>query len=311
VAENVVDIPVQRATDSCVVQTAGLRKSYDGFEALRGLDLEVPRGSITGFLGRNGAGKTTAIKILLGMTHPTAGLARVLGFDAAVPGESVVIRRRTGFVSEEKELYDFMTVEEMIRFTAPFFPRWRKDLEQRYLRVFGLPPGRKVKALSRGTRTKLALLLAFCRGGELLVLDEPTSGLDPASAEEVLQALVELVAGEEMTVLFSSHQIAEVEQVADRVVIIDQGRAVVAGVLDDLRESFCRIRLVFEGPAPNAVFRSPGVERVKRDGRVLTILSSRGAEPVVAEAEALHPATVEVVPVTLKEIFLESASSED
>jgi ABC-2 type transport system ATP-binding protein len=288
-----------------------LRKSYDGFEALRGLDLEVPRGSITGFLGRNGAGKTTALKILLGMTHPTAGLARVLGFDAALPGESVVIRRRTGFVSEEKELYDYMTVEEMLRFTAPFFSRWRKDLEQRYLRVFGLPPGRKVKALSRGTRTKLALLLAFCRGGELLLLDEPTSGLDPASAEEVLQALVELVAGEEMTVLFSSHQIAEVEQVADRVVIIDQGRAVVSGVLDDLRESFCRIRLVFEGEAPNVVFRSPGVERVKRDGRVLTILSSRGAEPVVAEAEALHPATVDVIPVTLKEIFLESASSED
>jgi ABC-2 type transport system ATP-binding protein len=302
---------VQRATDQCVVQTAGLRKSYDGFEALRGLDLEVPRGSITGFLGRNGAGKTTTMKILLGMTHPTAGLARVLGFDAALPGESVVIRRRTGFVSEEKELYDYMTVEDTIRFTAPFFPRWRKDLEQRYLHSFGLPAGRRVKALSRGMRTKLALLLAFCRGGELLLLDEPTSGLDPASAEEVLQALVELVAGEEMTVLFSSHQIVEVEQVADRVVIIDRGRAVLAGVLDDLRESYCRIRLVFENEAPNAVFRSPGVERVKREGRVLTILSSKGAGPIVAEAEALQPATVDVIPVTLKEIFLESASSED
>ena len=160
-------------------------------------------------------------------------------------------------------------------------------------------------------RTKLALLLAFCRGGELLLLDEPTSGLDPASAEEVLQALVELVGGEEMTVLFSSHQIVEVEQVADRVVIIDRGRAVVAGVLDDLRESYCRIRLVFENEAPNAVFRSPGVERVKREGRVLTILSSKSAGPILAEAEALRPATVDVVPVILKEIFLKSASSEN
>ncbi len=168
-----------------------------------------------------------------------------------------------------------------------------------------------MKALSRGTRTKLALLLAFCRGGELLLLDEPTSGLDPASAEEVLQALVELVAGEEMTVLFSSHQIAEVEQIADRVVIIDRGRAVVAGGLDELRERYCRIRLVFEGQAPAVAFRSPGVERVKRDGRVLTVLSSHGADAIVAEAQALGPATVDVVPVTLKEIFLESASSED
>src|SRR5205809_7817283 len=106
----------------------------------------------------------------------------------------------------------------MIRFTQPFYPRWRRDLEDRYLRAFELPPDRKVKALSRGTRTKLALLLALCRGAALLILDEPTSGLDPAMTEEVLQALVSHVAREEMTVFFSSHQIAEVDQIAARVV---------------------------------------------------------------------------------------------
>ena len=310
-AEHVAGLAAEQPAEQGIVETTGLRKSYDGLEALRGLDLEVPRGSISGFLGRNGAGKTTTLKVLLGMTHPSAGQARVFGLDATSPRESVDIRRRTGFVSEEKELYDYMTVEDMIRFTAAFFPRWRRDLEGRYLRSFGLPPGRKIKALSRGTRTKLALLLAFCRAGELLILDEPTSGLDPASAEEVLQAIIELVAGQEMTVLFSSHQIAEVEQIADRVIIIDQGRSVVAGVLDDLRERFCRVRLVFAGDAPQVTFHSPGVERATRDGRVLTILSSRGAESVVSEAEALHPVTVDLFPVTLKEIFLESASSED
>src|SRR5258705_13183006 len=143
-----------------------------------------------------------------------------------------------------------MTVEEMIRFTSPFFPRWRPDLEQKYLRAFELPADRKVKALSRGMRTKLALLLALCRGAELLVLDEPTSGLDPAMAEEVLQALVSHVAREEMTVFFSSHQIAEVDQIADRIAIIDRGRAVVTGALDDIRENFRRIQLVFDNEAP-------------------------------------------------------------
>src|SRR5258705_11300967 len=138
-----------------------------------------------------------------------------------------------------------MTVEEMIRFTSPFFPRWRPDLEQKYLRTFELPKDRKVKALSRGTRTKLALLLALCRGAELLVLDEPTSGLDPAMTEEVLQALVSHVACEQMTVFFSSHQIAEVDQIADHVAIIDRGRVAVAGGLDDLRERYRRIQLVF------------------------------------------------------------------
>jgi ABC-2 type transport system ATP-binding protein len=297
--------------DPFVIETAELRKNYDHVEAIRGLNLQVPAGSICGFLGRNGAGKTTTIKLLLGMARPTSGHARVFGLAADAPEASVDIRRRTGFVSDEKDLYGYMAVEEMIRFTASFFPRWRTDLEQRYLRAFELPPDRKVKALSRGMRTKLALLLALCRGAQLLILDEPTEGLDPAMTEEVLQALVGHVANEEMTVFFSSHQIAEVEQIADRVIIIDRGRAVVTGGLDDLRENFRRIQLVFEGDAPALALRAPGVERVWRKGRVLTVLSSAGAERIIAETRALGPVSVDVVRVTLKEIFLEAVSAED
>jgi len=300
--------------DAFVIETSGLRKHYGSggqIEALRGLDLHVPPGSIHGFLGRNGAGKTTAIKVLLGMARPTSGEARVFGLAAHVQDASVEIRRRTGFVSDDKDLYDYMTVAEMIRFTSPFFPRWRRDLEERYLRKFELPLDRKVKALSRGMRTKLALLLALCRGAELLILDEPTSGLDPAMTEEVLQALVAHVAGEEMTVFFSSHQIAEVEQIADRVTIIDRGRAVVTGALDDLKESFRRVQLVFEGDAPDATFRTPGVARVRRKGRVLSVLSSAGAEALVDEARRLSPLSVDVAPVTLKEIFLETVTVEE
>jgi ABC-2 type transport system ATP-binding protein len=296
--------------DPFVIETVDLRKNYDGVEAVRGLTLQVPAGSICGFLGRNGAGKTTTIKVLLGMARPTSGQARVFGLPADAPEASVDIRRRTGFVSDEKDLYDFMTVEEMIRFTAPFFPRWRTDLQERYVRTFELPLDRKVKALSRGMRTKLALLLALCRGAELLILDEPTSGLDPAMTEDVLQALVSHVASEEMTVFFSTHQIVEVDQIADRVAIIDRGRAVVAGALDDLREKFCRVQLVFDRDAPETAFRAPGVERVRRKGRVLTVLSSAGAERILDEARALNPSSVDVVPVTLKEIFLETVNAE-
>jgi ABC-2 type transport system ATP-binding protein len=297
--------------DALAIETADVRKRYDGVDALDGLTLRVPTGSIYGFLGRNGAGKTTTIKVLMGMVRPTSGSARVLGLTADAPDASVEIRRRTGFVSEEKDLYDFMTVAEIIRFTASFYPRWRSELEQRYLRTFELPLARKVKALSRGTRTKLALLLAFCRGAELLVLDEPTAGLDPAVAEEVLQALVAHVAREEMTVFFSSHQIAEVDQIADQIAIVDRGRIAVSGALDDLRERFRRIQFVFDGDAPAPTFRTPGVTRVRRSGRVLTVVSSVGAEPIVDEARALHPVSVDVGPVTLKDIFLETVAAED
>jgi ABC-2 type transport system ATP-binding protein len=296
--------------DGVVIETAELRKDYDGIEAVRGLNLRVPTGSIYGFLGRNGAGKTTTIKVLLGMARPTSGRVRVFGLPADEQVASVAIRSRTGFVSEERDLYDYLTVEQTIRFTADFFPRWRGELQQQYLRAFGLPLDRKVKALSRGMRTKLALLLALCRGAELLILDEPTSGLDPAATEEVLQALVKHVAAEEMTVFFSSHQIAEVDQIADHIAIVDAGRTVVTGALDDIRENFRRVQFVFDGAAPDVTFRSPGAGRVRRDGRVLTVLSSAGAEGVIEEARAFGPVSVDVLPVTLKEIFLETVAVE-
>jgi ABC-2 type transport system ATP-binding protein len=296
--------------DTFVVETVDLHKHYGPTEAVRGLTLQVPAGSIYGFLGRNGAGKTTTMKMLLGMARPTSGSVRVFGLPADGLDSSVAIRRRAAFVGEDKDLYDYMTVEEMIRFTAAFYPRWRHDLEARYLRAFDLPPARRVKALSRGTRTKLALLLALARGAELLVLDEPTSGLDPAMTEDVLQALVQHVGAGDTTVFFSSHQIAEVDQIADHVAIIDRGRAVVSGALDDVRERYRRIQLVFDGAAPDAAFRSPGVERVQRSGRVLSVLASEGAEGILDEARRLGPVSVDVLPMTLKEIFLETVATE-
>jgi ABC-2 type transport system ATP-binding protein len=297
--------------EAAVIETADLWKRYQETDAVRGLNLQVPAGSIFGFLGRNGAGKTTTIKVLLGMARPTAGRASVFGLAASSPASSVSIRQRTGFVSEDKDLIDYMTVDGIVRFTASFYPRWRRDLEQRYLARFELRAEQRIKALSRGARTKLALLLALCRGAELLVLDEPTSGLDPAVTEEVLQALVAHVAAEEMTVFFSSHQIAEVEQIADRVAIIARGRAALTGVLDDLREQYRRIQFVFDGDAPQPAFRTPGVVRAQRDGRVLTVLSSAGADRLLDEARALHAVSVTVAPVTLKDIFLETVAAEE
>src|SRR6185436_2452654 len=163
-------------SDRHVIETAGLWKRYDDVEALRGLDLQVPSGSIFGFLGRNGAGKTTTNKVVLGMSRPNRGEARVFGQSPFNSDTGVAVRRRSAFVSDEKDLYDYMTVGEIVAFTRSFYPRWRGDLEQQYLRKFDLQLSRNIKGLSRGTRTKLAMLLALCRGAELLLLDEPTSG---------------------------------------------------------------------------------------------------------------------------------------
>ena len=297
-------------SDLLAIETVDLWKRYDDVEALRGLELRVPAGSICGFLGRNGAGKTTTIKVILGMARATMGEARVFGVAATNDAAGAAVRRRIGFVSDEKDLYDYMTVGDIIAFTRPFFPKWRRDLEEKYLAKFELSPHRDIKALSRGTRTKLALLLALCRGAELLILDEPTAGLDPAMAEDVLQALVGHVASEEMTVFFSSHQIAEIDQIADHVAIIDRGRTVISGSLDDLRDRYQRVQLVFAGEAPHVDPKAPGVLRLQRQGRVLTVLT-RDREALMTESRAWSPVSTNVSPVTLKDIFLESVKTED
>jgi ABC-2 type transport system ATP-binding protein len=294
--------------DRLAIETVDLHKTYGGVEALRGLNLDVPAGTIFGFLGQNGAGKTTAIKILLGMARPTGGSARVFGLDAAAQPSSVAIRARTGFVSEDKDLLGHLSVDQTIRFTSTFFPRWRRDQEQHFRSRFALPADRKVKDLSRGMRAKLALLLALCRGADLLVLDEPTSGLDPAAAEEVLHALVAAVGAGETTVFFSSHQIAEVDQIADRIAIVDRGRVAVSGGLDDLRASYRRIQIVFDDVAPEPAFRSPGLIRVVRNHRVLSVVVSGGAEDLIDEARSLRPVAIDSEPLTLKEVFLETVA---
>lgn len=210
---------------SAIIETQELKKDYGKHQAVRGINLSVQAGSVCAFLGQNGAGKSSTIKMLLGMVHPTSGAGRVLGHRIDNEKESLLIRQKAAFVAEDKRLYDYMTVAQIIRFTRSFFSKWNHDLERRLLDQFELPPDRKVRQLSKGMRTKLALLLGFARGCELLILDEPAEGLDPVAIEDVLQIVVSLAA-QGTTVFFSSHQIAEVEQIADHVLMIDRGTPV-------------------------------------------------------------------------------------
>ena len=292
-----------------VIEIEGLRKRFGHQTALDGLDLRVPAGSVFAFLGRNGAGKTTTIKHLLGLIKADGGAARIFGQTVADPGAGVDIRRRIGFVTEDKDLYPYMTVEGIIRFTRPFFPAWRRELEQRYLDLFELPRGKPIAQLSKGMRSKLMLLLAISHGAELLILDEPTDGLDPAAIEQLLRELVAIAAGQGTTIFFSSHQLADVEQIADHVAIIDRGKTQVCGELDELRTHYQRLSLVCNKEPPSDVGRLDGVVSMRRNGRMLSILVSRNAESGAAELRQSLGAAVERFPVTLKEIFLEEGGN--
>ena len=290
------------------VETRGLSKQFGDVHALRALDLAVPAGCIYGLLGRNGAGKTTTIKTLMGMVKATSGEAHVLGTRVGNGHEEAAIRRRVGHVGEDRGAWPDLTVREILAISRPMFPAWRHDLERRYLSVFEIPERGRVGGFSKGTRAALAFVLALSRGPDLLLLDEPTEGLDPVIKERLLQALVAAAAESAgLTVVISSHQLEEVDQITDRIGIIDRGRLVFDETLDDLKASYRRVVAVFDGTPPDDFQRASGVRRVRVEGRMISMLVNGHVDEVVNHVRQLQALEVEVVPVTLKDIFLDIA----
>jgi ABC-type multidrug transport system ATPase subunit len=223
-----------------VIRLDGVTKQFGSKRALDGVSLDVPSGVVFALLGENGAGKTTAIRILLGLTEPDSGRASVLGQDPAREGRE--IREKVGYVAERPTLYDWMTVSEIGWFTAGFYG---SGFFQNYLRLaeeYHLPLACKIKHLSKGMRAKVSLALALAHEPELLVLDEPTSGLDTLVRREFLEGMIDIAAAGR-TVLLSSHQIGEVERVADVIAILRDGRLLLVERLDTLKDQIRELNI--------------------------------------------------------------------
>ena len=295
--------------DLPAIQTHRLSKWYGRTEAVRELNLSVERNRITGFLGRNGAGKSSTIKMLLGIMRPTSGEGSVLGKNVDDPAQSVEMRKEVACVSEDKGLYGYMTVAQLIRFTASFYEDWQPEVAASLLKRYELPPDRKVKALSKGMHAKLALLLAFARRPKLLILDEPSGGLDPVGVEQFLEGLVSL-AGQGTTVFFSSHQIPEVERVADQVCIIERGRLVADVSLDEIRRSWRQVDVVFPFEPGNLRVTLDGVESVQTRGRQMSLCASGHTDEIVAWARGFEASAIDVAPLGLREVFLKKIGAE-
>ena len=232
---------------SSVLRLDKVSKRYRGQAALDHVSLEVPAGVVVALLGENGAGKTTTLKILLGLVEADSGEVEVLKLDSRTQGAE--IRRRVGYVPERPTLYEWMTIAEIGWFAAGFYPPGYLTKYRELVQQFELPANRKVQELSKGMRAKLALALGLSHEPELLILDEPTSGLDPLVRREFLESMVD-VAAAGRTVLLSSHQIGEVERVADIVAILKQGKLLAVERLDDLKNQTRELTLTLNNGAP-------------------------------------------------------------
>ena len=233
-------------TDTSVTQPAiaveGLVKRFRQHEALRGLSMTIRPGTAFGFLGPNGAGKTTTLKLLMGLLRCDAGNVRVLGRDPAV--DDVGVKLRVGYVPEQQFIYRWMRVSDAIRFCKPLYPTWSDDRCDELLKLFSLDAGKQVKHLSKGNVVKLALLLAMAHEPELLILDEPMAGLDPLVRDDLLDGVLRTLCDRERTLVFSSHTLADVQRMADRIGIIDEGTLLYDGPIDALLSGTKRIRAV-------------------------------------------------------------------
>jgi ABC-2 type transport system ATP-binding protein len=288
-------------------ETRDLGRKFGKFEAVKKVNLRVPKGTVFGLLGVNGAGKSTIIKMVMGHLRPTTGEVRVLG--RALGEDLLGIRRRVAYVSENRYLYEWMTVAESISFTRAFHETWDDKKAADLLKRFSLPAEKKVRQLSRGNRARLCLLLALSFNPELIVLDEPTSGLDPIVRRDFIENIVAEIAEAGKTVLFSSHIVDEVERVADYVGVMDEGELLLVSTIDDIKLSYKRVRYATNGTRPE-VAGVPGVLMVE-NGRHEQVLTVHGFDDqtlhLLGERGVKNP---EVLPISLEDIFVNTVRAE-
>jgi ABC-2 type transport system ATP-binding protein len=289
------------ARDDVVVEVDHVTRRFGAKLALDDVSLEIPAGSVVGLVGENGAGKTTLIKHILGLLKAQSGRVRVFGLDPVK--DPVGVLSRIGYVSEEPDLPGWMRIDELLRYTAAFYPRWDQAYADRLRGQFGLDPRSRVKDLSKGQRARIGLTVALAYRPELLLLDEPSSGLDPIVRRDILSAIIRTIAEEGRTVLFSSHLLSEVERVSDRVAMIRSGRILFCDELDRIKRTHARLSLSFEDPLPTPPALR-GALSWDGGGREWTVICAGSPQRVQREAEDLGARVFDLATVPLDEIFV-------
>jgi ABC-2 type transport system ATP-binding protein len=287
---------------SDVIATHRLTKYYDGRPAVDGLDLRVPQGTVYGLLGRNAAGKSTAIKMLLGMVHPDRGRAELFGEDSERLRPQT--RARIAYLAEGHPLYRWMTVGQAVRFTRPFHPTWNGRLLEQILDHFGLSPRAKIRRLSNGQRAQVSLALAVAAEPELLILDDPTIGLDTVVRRDFLGSLIQIIQRRGRTILFSSHILGDVERVADRIGILVDGVLRVDCPTEHFKDSIRKVVLDFPGQPPPFP-ACPGLVSSQQVGRTLEVVIVGYSDEHRRLAESLEPRLMDVVEMNLEDAFIE------
>jgi ABC-2 type transport system ATP-binding protein len=293
-------------TETDAIEIHRVSRRFGPKRALDDVSLAVPRGVVFGLIGENGAGKTTLIKHVLGLFRAQQGTVRVFGLDPVA--DPVGVLSRVGTLSEDRDLPGWMRVHELIRYCKAFYPAWDDAYAESLREAFELDPKARVKTLSRGQQARAGLLVALAFRPELLVLDEPSSGLDPVVRRDILGAIVRTIADEGRTVLFSSHLLDEVERVGDLVAMIDRGRIVLGGPIDDVKARHRRVTIRLDDPRDEAPPLETAIT-VEGSGREWSALIEGDLARAIDDAARLGGRVVNDHAASLDEIFVARVAS--
>ena len=288
-------------SETPVIQTRGLTRYYGRKAVVQDLNLEVPRGSVFAFLGRNGSGKTTTIRMLMGLLAPTRGGGSLLGCD--IRALTPAVRARIGYLTEEHQLYGWMKVKEIGEFQSAFYPRWRAKIFNGVIGHFGLRPEARVKELSRGQRAGLALALTLAPDPELLILDDPALGLDPVARRSLVESMIYLTRRSDRTIFFSSHDLGDVERVADQIAVLDYSVLRVICSLETFRGSVQEVLLRFAG-VPPTLPPVPGLLQAFRTKHELRVTCVHYTPETEQALRKLEPLSLELSPLGLEDAFI-------
>ena len=281
----------------------GIAKSYKHFR-LRDVDLKIEPGTVNGLIGPNGAGKSTVMRIMMGLVTPDHGTVSVLG--QPISSRDANAKKDIGFFSDDMRLYKSETIAFHMQFVRSLFPGWDEDYAQQLLNRFGLIARQKVKGLSHGQRVKALLLLVLARRPKLLILDEPTDGLDPVAKQEVLAELMQIVNDETRTILYSSHNTQDVEQISDTITFIDRGRVIASNNRDEFLDRWRRFKL----QAPQN-WQAPAIDGLRTESNFgnLRVMTMDRYQTDVEDRLQSSGATLESSEaMTLEEIFIAAVS---
>jgi len=290
-------------TTAMAIQCEAICRDYPYFQ-LKNVNLSVEVGSVMGFVGPNGAGKSTTLRIIMGLIGRDSGNVTVLG--NSMPEQQIAAKQEIGFISEDMRLYDSQTIGFHMEFIKSIFASWDDEYAAKLLQRFELIKEQKVKGLSHGQRVKATLLMVLARRPKLLVFDEPTTGLDPVARHDVLNEMMKSMEGETRSILFSSHNTLDVEQISDHITFIYDGRIVDSRDKESFLDSWRRLRLATREPV--VITGMEGIKAVKQNDNLAEVTVSNFSEELLQQFRSAGHTIQDIESLTLEEIFLTSVN---